>query len=145
MSLAEAVARVEGAIYPTLEAVVRAAPVDLRDLLSGITAVQCSAEQFEREAKQLSAEEAKVLLIATLHRSLAHSVEIMPIAQARELTTQFIAAAGADARYFSNCDVTDELNGVGGWRFMVTSYTFESVLYCITQEECALLVAVDED
>ncbi len=144
MSLADAIAKIE-AVFPELEVVVRAAPTSLSALLPHISDVKCTAEEFQREAKHLSADEARVLVTATLHRSMAYSVEIMPLEQARDLASQLISAIGKDANYFSNCFADDEVNGVGQWSFMVTSHTFESVLYCVGKHENALIVAIDED
>lgn len=76
---------------------------------------------------------------------MAYSVELLPIEVARSLASEFILAAGEDAQFFSTCEAIDEVSGIGGWALMVTSHTFESVLYCAGTKESALLVAVDED
>jgi hypothetical protein len=144
MSLAAAVAKIEVA-FPEIEAAVLTAPTSLAVLLQHISNIQCTAEEFERQAKRLSAEEARTLLTATLHRSMAYSTELLPLEQARDLASQLISAVGNDAQFFSNCFADDEVNGVGQWGFMVTSHTFESVLYCVGKHENALLVATDED
>lgn len=146
MTLAEAVSKIAGAmIYPTLEAVVHPTPVSLAELLDNITDVQCTAEEFLLYSRRIAAEEAQRLITATLHRSLAYPVELVPLEQARALASQVIASAGRDAEYYTNCEVTDEQPGVAGWDFMVTSHTFESVLLCVGRHETALLVAAEED
>jgi ethanolamine ammonia-lyase large subunit len=114
-------------------------------MLQKIDDVQCSAEDFRSQARVLSAEQAQTLITATLHREMAYSVELLPLDEARSLASEFISAAGPEATYFSSCAVADEVSGVGGWYFMVTTHTFESVLYCVGKRETALLVAIDED
>jgi hypothetical protein len=145
MSLAAVVEKIQSSMYPTLEGVTRQSPAQLEQLLCEITEVQCTAKEFQEKACSLSAEQAKTLMTATLHRSLAYGAELLALEQARELAEQLVEAAGPEASFFSNCEVTDEVSGIGGWRFMVTKYTFESVLYCVGRHESALLVAVDED
>jgi hypothetical protein len=145
MSLAATVERIQASIYPTLEGVVRDSPAELAEMLSQITNVRCTAEEFVAKAHQLSAEEARTMITATLHRSLAYGASLLPLPDARELAAQFVEAAGPGALFFSNGHAADEVNGVGGWTFMVTSHTLESVLYCTGKSESALLVAVDED
>lgn len=76
---------------------------------------------------------------------MAYSVDILPIELARSLAAEFICAAGEDAQFFSTCEAIDEVSGIGSWSLMVTSHTFESVLYCTGSRASALLVAVDED
>jgi hypothetical protein len=145
MSLATAVERVQGSVYPTLEGVARRSPADLDEMLSTITGARCTALEFQEKALRLSREQARTLITATLHRTLAYGAELLPLGEARKLAQEFVEAAGAEAQFFSNCLVTDEVSGVGGRHFMVTTYTFESVLYCMGKNESALLVAVDED
>ncbi|MCP5283771.1 MAG: hypothetical protein H6933_02615 [Burkholderiaceae bacterium] len=99
----------------------------------------------KRGAKELSATQAQALVTTTLHRTLAYGTELLRLEDARRLAEELVAAAGPEARFFSNCDVADELSGVCGWKFMVTAHTFESVLYCVGTNESALLVACDED
>lgn len=145
MSLATAVEKVQGSIYPNLEGVARQSPANLDEMLSRITEVRCTGFEFQEKAVRLSREQARTLITATLHRTLAYGAELLPISEARKLAEEFVEAAGADAQFLTNCVVTDEVSGVSCWHFMVTSYTFESVLYCIGKKESALLVAVDED
>jgi hypothetical protein len=145
MSLIQAIEQIDKATNSRLSAVVRPMPADLAEMLKSIGNVQCEADAFMRQALELTAEQARILITATLHRDMAYSVELLPLAEARSLAKVFIAAAGSEARYFSNCEVIDEVSGVGSWSFMVTTHTFESVLYCIGEAEAALLVAIDED
>lgn len=133
------------AFGPWLEGVVRPGRVAVAELLGGICDVKCTPTEFLGAATPLSAEQARVLLVATLHRSMAYSVDIMPIEEARSLASEFILAAGEDAQFFSTCEAIDEVSGIGGWAVMVTNHTFESVLYCTGSRASALLVAVDED
>lgn len=144
MSLTEAVARIRE-VFPAMEVSIGTTPVSLAALLEDITDVQCTAGEFASKARLLSTEEARTLITATLHRGMAYSVEIMPIEEARSLSSQLVSAAGEGAQFFSNCHAADEINGIGSWTFMVTSHTFESVLYCVGKYESALLVAIDED
>lgn len=145
MSLALSVSKMQDAFGPWLEGVVRPGRVAVDELLNDISDVICTSAEFLSAAKPLSAEQAQVLLVATLHRSMAYSVDILPIEEARSLAAEFIYAAGADAQFFSTCEAIDEVNGIGSWNLMVTSHTFESVLYCTGGSASALLVAVDED
>jgi hypothetical protein len=145
MSLRATVEKLKKVDFPQMEIAVKESPCSLNELLQEIADVQCTAEEFEQKAKQLSLEEARTLLTATLHRSMAYSNELMPIEEARALASELVENVGKNASYYSNCEALDEFNGVGGWLFMVTNYTFESVLYCVGENEAALLVAIDED
>lgn len=133
------------AFGPWLEAVVLPGQVDVAELLDGISDVKCTPTEFHGAATRLSTEQAQVLLVATLHRSMAYSADILPIEEARSLASDFILAAGEDAQFFSTCQAIDEVSGIGSWALMVTNHTFESVLYCAGTKESALLVVVDED
>ncbi len=144
MSLAEPIEKMRQALGPCFEAVFQQGEVPFASLVSGISDVQCTPEEFTALALQLSPEQAKVLLVATLHRSMAYSSELLSLENARELASEFIAKAGENASFYSTCEVEDEVSGVGSWRLMITSHTFESVLYC-KGAESALLVMIDED
>jgi hypothetical protein len=144
MSLRAATSEIQTAC-PELECFVIESSAALQALLGNVMDVQCSAEQFERQAIELSVEEAKTLIVATIHRSMAYSIERMTIGDARIAASKFVGRAGTKVKYFSNCCVLDEVSGIGGWRFMVTSHTFESVLYCVGEHKSALLIEVDED
>jgi hypothetical protein len=133
------------AFGPWLEGVVLPGQVAVAELLGRITDAQCTPTEFLDAAISLSPEQARVLLVATLHRSMAYSVDIMPIEQARSLAADFIVAAGDDAQFFSTCEAVDEVSGIGGWTVMVTNHTFESVLFCTGSKASALVVVVDED
>jgi hypothetical protein len=144
MSLRAATSEIQAACSE-LECFVVESSAALQTLLSNVPHVQCSAEQFERQALELSVEEAEKLIVATIHRSMAYSIERMPLAEARTAASEFVGLAGTKVKYFSNCSVPDEVSGIGGWLFMVTSHTFESILYCVGEHESALLIEVDED
>jgi hypothetical protein len=145
MTLVSAAGRLCEAFGSSLQARVAQSPADLSSLLAEVGATQCSASEFLNATEALEPEQAATLLVATLHRSIAYSTEILPIDQARTLAADFIAAAGPDASFYSTCEAADEFNGIGGWSLMITGHTFESVLYCVGRAETALLVAVDED
>lgn len=119
----------------------------LAELLGKIEWVRCSAEEFTREVRAISCEEARILVGATLHRSMAFSsFEYMPLDRARDLASAFVAQLGVGAKFYSTCGVPDhEAAGVGGWYFQITKHTFESVLYCVGTQQAALLVAIEED
>jgi hypothetical protein len=129
MSLAQAVAKIEESIHPALESVARQTPANIAELPAEIPDVKCSAAEFEQWKRQLSGDQAAMLLTATLHRCMAYAVELLPLQEARSLAGALITAAGPGATHFSKRQVDDEVSGIGGWSFMVTSHTFESILY----------------
>jgi hypothetical protein len=145
MSLAAHVARMQEALGPCFEGVIQPSSTGLSTLLEGISDARCTAEEFTRAARSLSPQQARMLLAATLHRSMAYSSEMLPLETAKELASSFVSAAGAGAQFYSTCYAEDEVSGVGNWHVIVTGHTFESVLYCVGAHESALLVVTDED
>ena len=120
-------------------------PEALKNLLKRMEWVVCSAEEFVRESREISASEAILLLAATLYKGMAYSIECMPLVQSREYATKFVECFGEEGRFFTTCDVPDhEEAGIGAWR-AVTKHTFESVLYGKNGKQAALIVVVDED
>jgi hypothetical protein len=145
MSLSAVIEKMQRQALPHMEAVVREASADLALLLCEVSDVQCTAQEFIEHAEELTEANARTLLTATLHRSLAYGSQILPLSQARQLAQEFINAAGHGAKFYSTSHAVDEVNGVASWSLLVTTHTFESVLYCVGQEESALLVEIDED
>lgn len=145
MSLSATAKEMQQAFGPWLEAIVCPGRPAFGALLAQVSDVRCTPEEFMTAARQLGPDEARTLLTATLHRSMAYSSEILSLEEARRLASKFVAAAGEEAEFYSTCEAEDEVSGVGSWQLLVTSHTFESVLYCKGPQECALLVAVDED
>lgn len=146
MSLSQVAAGLTAIPDLHLEVAVHRNPVDLATLLSKISYAKCTAGEFMRGANEIDSEAARILLTATLHRSMAYASEVfMPLDEARELAIKLITSAGAGARFYSTCIASDEVSGVSAWKITVTPNTFESVLYCVGSGESALLVAVAED
>lgn len=146
MSLSQVAADLTGIPDLYFEVAVQRNPVDLATLLSEISCAKCTPDEFMRGADEIDSEAARILLTATLHRSMAYASEVfMPLEEARELASRLITSAGAGARFYSTCIASDEVSGVSAWKVMVTPNTFESVLYCVGSGESALLVAVAED
>lgn len=145
MSLTAILKTIQESVFPEIEGTAWKSPVGLAEMLAAITDIRCTANEFQAKALRLSPEQAETLITATLHRTMAYGSEVLPLVEARRLSQEFVRAAGPDAEFLSNCIVTDEVSGVGGWQFKVTTHTFESVLCCLGKSESALLFAIDED
>jgi hypothetical protein len=68
----------------------------------------------------------------------------MGIEEARDLANIFITSLDKPVTYFSNCFCDDDVSGIRSWN-PVTSYTFESILYCEMPKLSVLVVCIDED
>jgi hypothetical protein len=128
-----------------MEVAVCSAPCSAEELFKKLPVVRCTHAEFMAAARLLTSEEARVLLTATLHRSMAYAKELAPLDVARRLALCFVEAAGPGAMFYSSSDAADEVTGVNAWRHMLTEHTFEAVLYCEGKDESAMLVLVDED
>ena len=130
-----------------LKIAVRGDPNSLIELLTETKDVCRTANDFESNARSIGAEEARRLIVATLHRSMAYSSEeYMPIDKARAFASRFLAYFGSGARFLSTCCAPpSDDSGISGWYYMMTRNTFESVLYCVSEDLSALLVSTDED
>lgn len=145
MSIHVAIERMRKSFGPGLEAVVASRAAPLASLLEGISDVQCTPEEFVGAAAELSTEQARLLLTATLHRSMAYSTELLSLEEAKSIAAEFVESAGQNARFYSTCEASDEFSGIGGWSIMVTGHTFESILYCVGEQESALIAVMEED
>ncbi|WP_124479439.1 hypothetical protein [Burkholderia stagnalis] len=59
--------------------------------------------------REIDESEARCCIAEVLHRDQAYRAELMTVAQAEQLTAEFLEQFGAQARYFTNnwCSVTD--------------------------------------
>ena len=112
-------------------------------LLLGIDSAACTPDKFPLATSQITSQDAKHLLAVMLHKGMAYEQEIMPWSTACRLAQSFVSEAGEGAQFFSTNGVNE--NSITGWSFQVTRHTFESILFCIGQNESVLLVVTDED
>jgi hypothetical protein len=97
--------------------------------------------------REVSREDAELVLTNVMHKDMAYSSEIMPRESAQELARLFLAEAGTQgARYFTNGSweqVHKEYNGVN-WN-PLTDATFDTGVLVLSPERTACAWFVDED
>lgn len=97
---------------------------------------------------EISAADAHAIVTTLLHRDLAFQGEIMPLATASELATQFFDPIPEPHAYFTNAEWThddgSELATLHGWT-PISDATFDSGVVCLGDGRAALLWMQDED
>lgn len=146
-ALRELILEIQACDPGALEIAVRDKPNSLVELLTETKDISRTANEFESNARSISAEGARRIIVVTLHRSMAYSSEeYMPIDKARAFASRFLAHFGTGARFLSTCCAPpSDDSSISGWYYMMTKNTFESVLYCVSDGLSALLVSTDED
>lgn len=125
---------------------VRPSGADISVLLSDIPVMICTPEEFMREIRPISREQARMHLVATLRRTIAYKTDRMPLQAARALASAFLTNFEEDASFFSTCDpLSHDQQYISHGHSQLTDHTFESILYCIGSKATALIIAVDED
>lgn len=117
------------------------------------TSVAEAAAQFGLLASphiyaEISAEEARAVLIAILHEDMAYGTQRLPLEQARELTAAFFAALGAGpARFYTNGEFgrPRPAPGVGPDWNPATDATFDTGVIAVSPTHIACAWFMDED
>lgn len=98
----------------------------------------------------ISAADAHAIAATLLHRDLASSSEIMPLADASALATNFFDLVPEPHSYFTNGDwesTFDSANALAtlrGWD-PISDTTFDSGIVCVGDGSAAILWVQDED
>jgi hypothetical protein len=146
MPVATVVESIQKEFFGALEVAVGPADASLRDLLGQLSDIDCTPEDLQTELRAISSADAATLIAATLHKGMAYSNEYMPLERANALAAEFVSAMGADPSFYSTtCIPAEPSQSIGAWYFIVSSHTFESVVYCKGRHESAFFLAIDED
>jgi hypothetical protein len=148
MSINEVIAKIYEQFGGAIQILVEPSGADsLKMLLDNALDVVCNATVFQAEICEISQNEACILLVSTLNRSLAYSsFEYMSLDESRYLAKELINSLDADTRYFSTtCIPENDEKSISAWYFIASNSTFESVLYCQGKNTSVLFVVTDED
>jgi len=132
--------------FGLLDAAVGPSTASLDALLAEVGAPGWSGTEFMDLVYELQSQQAASLLVDALHRSRAYSHEFMPIAEARALVADFIAAAGPGAVFYSTNRAAEEPRANDCASIVVlTESVFETIVYCVGPAEAALLLITEDD
>lgn len=99
---------------------------------------------------EISGQDALVIVTAVLHRDLAYGTEVMPLAQAQELATEFLDLAPEPHMYFSNGNWAEafavgELTASSVGFDPISDSTFDAGVICVGDGMASIVWVEDED
>lgn len=98
---------------------------------------------IDQHWKSVPKSQVKEILCGLLHRDLAYSEEIMSLATARHIATEFLACFDSDSNYvFSNA--LFENNRLGSW-FPLSKATFEVAIVIYDNHNIGIIYVDAED
>jgi hypothetical protein len=101
--------------------------------------------------REISAEEAREVLVSVLHHDLAYDSVMMSVDEAKSLAEFFFKGAPTDSQFFTNASFrpgdterTKETVSIAGWT-PATKATFDTGIVVISSQGAAFVWVEDED
>jgi hypothetical protein len=101
--------------------------------------------------REISAEEAREVLVSVLHHDLAYDLVMMSVDEAKSLAEAFFRGAPTDSQFFTNASFlpgdtarTQGTVSIAGWT-PTTEATFDAGIVVISSQGAAFVWVEDED